>query len=72
MSTTLGNPTALSDRDINVSPTKASFFGSAGEDSILSAKAANKASIASDSGDMKPRSMEHHRQVLHKRLEAER
>ena len=66
------NPTALSDRDVNVSPTKASFFGSAGEDSILTAKVANKASITSDSGDMQPRSMEHHRQVLHKRLEAER
>lgn len=72
MSTTLGNPTALSDRDINVSPTKASSFGSAGEDSILSAKAANQASITSDSGDMKPIKRELHRDVLLRRYEAEK
>lgn len=74
MSTTGGNPNALSDRDVNVSPTKPSFFSSASEDSILAAKAANKASgITSESDEiMKHRSMEHHRQVLHKRLEAEK
>lgn len=74
MSTTLGNPNALSDRDVNVSPTKPSFFSSAGEDSIFAAKAVNKAAgITSESDDMmKHRSMEHHRQALHKRLEAER
>ena len=74
MSTALGNPTALSDRDVNVSPTKPSLFSTGGEDSILNAKSANKAAgITSESDDlMKHRSLEHHRQVLHKRLEAEK
>lgn len=74
MSTTLGNPTALSDHDVNVSPTKPSFISARSEDSIFIAKTANKAAgTTSESEDlMKHRSLEHHRQVLHKRLEAEK